>query len=61
MEGYYEKEDRARKLLVKEKKVYSGSRNPLGEGNGMGFYCTACLFFLWHIKRAPVTGYLQLC
>ena len=37
MEGYYEKEDIARKSLVKEKKGPSGSGNPLGEGNSMGF------------------------
>lgn len=54
--GGYSKE-----VISKRKEGAFWVRKSFGGREQYGFYCTACLFFLWHIKRAPVTGYLQLC
>lgn len=61
MESCYEKDDRARKSLVKEKEKIVEVRKSFGGREQYGFSLhSLSLLPLAHKRRAPVTGYLQL-
>ena len=56
----HRKKDGTRELLGKEKEgLFLGQRFLFwGARYGVGFYHGDCLFFLWGMKRAHMTGYL---